>query len=430
MMSTGILSTEDKGTVFLTAFPENVASYDPINHVHKLILTALYEDTRVNVTVGSASKESLHMNAKQVESVYLDDSDELGREVLSQKSVVIRASKDIVVLSVMSRGDRQQTVVVQPTKSLGTLYYTPDLSSYGSSGNGLGFQDFPGAKGKIVVINSDKANVVKVRSSGQMETRELEPFQVFQMNSSDFQPVKIEAEERVAVLLSHPCAKTTNCTCEMMAIQLRPANTWGKDFLLPYAENETVAVTSDKSFTVEAGSLTNTASTPSYSSSHHLIHDLKSQWAKSSKDSSLMLLEPGKITQVIPKSHFAACLLTSNQASKALVIAPDSEKNNVRFWNVPLLADWKQFNSSLNYSWAEYNLNNLDVPIWHPSAKIMVYVKHGEKWRKAYTLSTEPGNLCGLAFLDICIQTKHHYHPLTQQSYAFMIIPTTIIMFS
>ncbi|KAL2084683.1 hypothetical protein ACEWY4_020201 [Coilia grayii] len=395
MTSTGILSTEHKGKLFITAFPENVAFYDPVSHGHTLVLTALLDNTVVTVTVESVVVWSRVLHAAAMRTVSLVASVELQRSALSQSSVVITSSKDIIVLSNSTRLSSTQTLVLQPVTGLGSLYYTPDLTPYGSSGNELEFKDFHGARGKIVIINSNINNVVKVSFPNQaLEQEELEPFQVFQLNISDFQPVKIEAEQKVAVLLTHPCTKASFCTCKMMVIQLRPTNTWGTTFLLPDAfDNKTLTVTSDQSFTLKVQSQSNTKSPPPNSFSH-FIHDLQSQHLNSSSNSSVMLIQPGHVTELVPDTLFASCLLTFNTPSKALVIVPDSKKNEVHLGEDPIGsgADWKLIDS-LSYSWAEIDLSVVkNHVIWHPSTKIAVYIKDGEKWSEAVSLSTEPAS--------------------------------------
>ena len=372
------------------------------------------DNTWVTITVESMVKRSMFMQAATIWRVTLDASVELQRSQFSQKSVVIRSTKDITVESRSKRNNSRQFVVLQPVRSLGSLYYIPILTQRDSL---LAFEDVHGARGKIVIINSEGNNTVKVNFNGHdLEQQELVPFQVFQLNMSDSQPVKITAEHNVAVLLTHPCTNATPCDCQMVVIQLRPVNTWGTTFLVPSAfanaaDNKTnVIVTSDQRVTV-SGSFQSISDYTSSTSISHFVRDLKTQYLSSSGSSSVMLIQPGTITGLIPESSFSACYLIRPNY-KALVIAPHSNESQVHLGKDRISSNhnvqWQPMDSQ-RYSWTMIDLPS-DKPqvIWHPSTKIAVYVKNRENWREAISLSTIPGNSFGLASFRYKILTLLH----------------------
>ncbi|XP_041963304.1 uncharacterized protein LOC121720898 [Alosa sapidissima] len=348
--------------------------------------------------------------------VTLETPVELDRSQFSQNSVVIRSTKDITVLAKSKRNDIEQLLVLQPVNSLGSLYYIPTLGLGEGSQNLLGYKDFYGARGKIVIINSEKKNTVKVNFNGENSKQELEPFWVFQVNVSDSLPVNITAQHDIVVLLTHPCSNTTICQCQMVVTQIRPTNTWGTTFVVPSAFNNTadstphLIVTSDQGVTFNSTLQIGTGTNSPYSVSH-LVYDLKTQYLNSSKHFSVTLIQPGHISELTPVSSFSACYLLPEKTSisKALVIAPTLNVSQVYVGKDQISSEveWKTVDSQ-PYSWAMIDLPSGEHRvIWHPSTKIGVYVKDGENWSEAISITTEPA-------LQGCLLDRARYSVMDQ----------------
>lgn len=384
-----------------------MAFYDPVPHIHALFVTAVTDNTRVTVKVGSVVKWSETLPAANTTTVILESSVELERSQFSTKSVVIISTKDITVVAKSQRNNIVQLLSLQPVNSLGTRYYIPILSPSQGNVSVPGFANFHGARGKIVIINSEKSNEVQMHFNGKESKRQaLQPFSVFQINISDSLPNSITAEHNVVMLLTHPCSSTTLCNCQMVLTQLQPTNTWGTTFLLPRAFNSTVnvkkhlVVTSDQRATLNSASqLVNGSISSNYGP--QLVSDMKTQYLNSSRNFSVMLIQPGHITELIPVSSFSACYLLPELLSgaKALVIAPTSNTSQVHLGKQQVTGKSWQTIDSQSYSWAEIDLVSAEYNIiWHPSAKIGVYSYDGEKWSQAISIATEPGNIQNTAF--------------------------------
>lgn len=344
------------------------------------------------VSVDSVVKWNKTLPFAVTETVTLDSSIELERSQFSQKSVVINSTKDITVVAESIRDNKVQLLVLQPVNSLGTHYYIP-----ADQGKGIlpGFADFHDSRGKIVIINSEKGNKVKMHfSEKKSEEQMLQPFSVFQLNISDSLPVSIVAEHNVVMLLTHPCSNTTLCTCQMVVAQLQPTNTWGTTFIIPSAlyKDDIKAhlfVTSDQADTFNSVlALDDGVISPDSGvlSAHYL---------SSSRKFSVMLMQAGHITELMPESNFSACYLIPKAALsiQALVIVPTANRSQVHLGKNSNIDSWQTIDSQ-PYSWVVTDLSSAEYNIiWHPSTKIGVYVYYGEEWSQAISIATEPGNI-------------------------------------
>ncbi|XP_072538836.1 uncharacterized protein [Salminus brasiliensis] len=392
----------DCGRDFVTAFPVDVASYDPSSVTNILKITALHASTNFYVVFDGSVIKTGTLNAGQTQAVYLPSEVEEHQLGQSSKSVRITSSNDITVFSISERANSVQTNVVQPVTNLGQEYHVPFLNftelllmlndysitnwvvSLDSSSQAQTYNYF-----RVLIINAeDKENTVKVTNeqSGSETSVKLSPFEVLQIQSSD-SLMKVTAKANISILLTHPCLDTSLCRCTMVVHQLRPANLLGDSFLVPppyITNNSRMFSTSDQPVKLKYGSPPRYGSqtlNPGSSAFLPFYQLLKDGFSNisASQPVSLRLLRFGSLVDLLPVSMFSACYLvhtTSATKSQAFVIVETLQAQSVRLdgGSFDSTVVWNVIVGTI-YSWARVNLHSLmSHVIWHPSSKIAVYV--------------------------------------------------------
>lgn len=385
-------SLADSGTDFITAFPENVAYFYPDIPNNSLNITALYNDTEVNIYFKRLLILTIILQQGETE-VYLLPSDvEEHKLAVSQKTINVISNKNVVVLSISMQGESVQTNVVYPYENLGTFYSIPQLNygemlskfSQATRSISTKYSFF-----RLLIINPlSLTNEIRIVGKSQIEQFELQPYTLLQLvlNGS---VVSVESLNNVAVIVSHPCLEVTSCKCKMMLNQLRPDAHWGQSFILPFLNIPTwLHVTLDTTLTestLDAGTL----------------EPIKSgaQSISTIYPASLRLISPGLILEVIPETMFAACYLVhfSVANGNVSVIAETLSSSEVYIDRSSLSSiSWTPI-ANTKYSIASVPLQGRHV-IWHPSSKIAVYMFHNmtsgiHHGGPAVVLGEKPGKL-------------------------------------
>ncbi|KAG7469860.1 hypothetical protein MATL_G00133200 [Megalops atlanticus] len=420
-LPSGFSSHESTGTEFVTAFLENMAYYHPSPPTHRLLISALYNRTQVNVTIKEMDFDTSRVLwVGQTEEVALPRWVELGRSNVSSRTVHVSSSSPVAVLSVNAKGSSIETSVVQPVQNLGTEYFvaslaTPTASSY-----------------RIVIINTQSANTVKVShsSSAPPVAVTLGPYQNAQFQ---IEPpptaTRVTADHPVAVLFGHPCIDRTECTCGLVFEQLSPTGSWGTLFIVPPSSswnntNQLLLLTASESTNLEGvlPSMPFSGSQSSLNSQEVLQLNLAPAGSpfhiKASRPVSLMLLNPG-LTSFTPEETFSSCHLLhalSGFSNYALLVVRTAHTDGVGLGEelLPASVTWTQVDGT-EYSQALVPLGSepMQRVVWHKDSKIGVY-NFGENTNgtKSYghpalSLKVEPdGSKCKVGVFELVQEEK------------------------
>ncbi|KAI7806979.1 hypothetical protein IRJ41_017009 [Triplophysa rosa] len=368
-MSSQGQSLVDSGLDFITAFPENVAYFYPFFPKNSLNITALYDNTEVNIYFKGILEHTVILQQGQTE-VYLPPSDvEEHKLDVSQKTIQVVSNNYVVVLSISKQEDSVQTNVVYPYTNLGTFYSIPQLN-YSEM-----LSKFPQATGSIkarysffrlLIINAQNfTNYIEiVRISQQIEQFQLQPYTLLQL-ALDGSEVSVESLYNMAVIVSHPCLEATSCKCNMMLNQLRPDAHWGQSFILPLLNIPTwLHITVN---TILTGNTLDAGTLEPIQSGTQSISTIY--------PASLRLISPGLILEVIPETMFAACYLVhfSVAYGNVLVIAETLSRSEVYIDRSFLSSNSWTAIANTKYSIVSVLLHGRHV-IWHPTSKIAVYM--------------------------------------------------------
>ncbi|XP_067252316.1 IgGFc-binding protein [Chanodichthys erythropterus] len=415
MFSQG-LSMDSRGMSFITAFPENIAVYYK-KTINLLKITTLHPNTKVSVTSIATgivnTNESLRNGT--ILTVNLTKEDEEYQFISSNKSFRITSDKNITVLSVSGWEGRFQSNVVQPEQNLGTVYQVPALNytKIATSFSPLitsegGFLFF-----RLMIINAmDKVNNVTIkqvdeRGQSKADNITLGPYKLFQIQINGTVR-EINANDKVAVLLTHPCFDSKNCSCNMVVNQLKPPviddeKIPARFLIPPIFSAKQLLVTTNQPFKVCQGLCNNINGILVQNSTD--ILPLFPNFTNASVIStnvhvSLQLISPGLILDLIPTSMFSGCYLLGFNSSRsgALVIANTSRTDGVKINDQPLPSHikWNVLNGT-EYSWALVEAQEIGT-IWHPTSKIGVYMIE----------LLESNNIYGSPAIAINMDTDHN----------------------
>lgn len=397
-------SWDSLGLDFITAFPENIAFYYPVNPVNALSITAVHADTVVTVSISNSTwtyQDTLP--AGKPVTVTLPLGIEKYSFVQTLQTVKIRSTRGIVVQSSSQRGDSVQTNVVQPLKNLGSIYSIPALN-YSKMINTFFQSDSARNISKryrsfrLVIINvKDTSNLIKIVKKPENIMFILDPYAVLQLQT-DGTEISVQSEYKVAVMLTHPCVETSGCRCNMVVNQLYPDTEWGSRFAVPALGllNVHLHVTSSTDIIASGGNI-QSGTFKAYSSQLLSLPSLKlgSQFINTSDPASLKLVGQGFLIELIPLSRFSACYLVpvNSTGANVLVIA-ETESRNSLYIDGDLLSSnkWSTISDS-EYSSVFVSFDEAHV-IWHPSTKIAVYVFELSTYMyrgPAISLSANPG---------------------------------------
>lgn len=217
----------------MVAFPQNNEEATRPNI--KLFFTSYFESTQVTVTTDDDTfSNTVTLRKDQTFSFYVPGTLELVRSRVSQKSLLIKSTKDISVLFTSSKPYSIGAAAVLPLEKLGTEYYvvTPDDSSKDGS------KEFVVVAGKAAtsVSISFKGSVYfrgMTYPSGSLLRLSLDPYHSLQLQSTDdLSGTKITSDNAVAVFSGHTCVKMRT-DCDYVVEQLLPVAAWGNAYIVP-----------------------------------------------------------------------------------------------------------------------------------------------------------------------------------------------------
>ncbi|XP_057286893.1 IgGFc-binding protein-like [Pezoporus wallicus] len=201
----------------------------------QLLLTASSTATMVTVTTrGGAFTSTISLGTGDAVPLRLPGNVELVGTQLSDKAVLIQATKDISVVATSSKRLTTGATVVLPVEMLGRRYYA--VTPEGTGRDGLK---------ELVVVAGRTSTTVTIKAKGRFYYRgrnyspgsilrvSLGPYHSFQLQSrSDLSGTEVTSDHPVAVLSGHSCVKV-HTGCDHAVEQLLPVDGWGKVFVIP-----------------------------------------------------------------------------------------------------------------------------------------------------------------------------------------------------
>ncbi|XP_008428855.1 uncharacterized protein LOC103477490 isoform X2 [Poecilia reticulata] len=366
----------DAGKDFRVIFPENIAYYHPLDAQNKIWVTALYDDT--SVTMSPASSEPKQLNAGR--TISFDVTQELGKLAIneakvsdlftvfniSDKTVRITSTKDIVIQAVSSRGRSVQSALVIPTTKLSSKYFVPPVpeTEGATSGGDPMVNVTERAPFRLIIVNPDepKASVtIKGREEIPISIEPGKAAQIWVRNDSTTQYV--EADKGVAVYFSHPCAVQRQCTCGLLHAVLPPAkNTTMRFPIPPFLGKPASIMQSD---------------------------DSTRGWVNSSSPlvksaGTAIVYWPRLLLTLVPVEEFASCFMVQfieDKKNVLIIVVHKDHKQGIHVGNDPLEgAGWQELQGT-DYVSTNHSISSTTV-VWHTSANMTVYhmVQQNNTW--------------------------------------------------
>ncbi|TFJ97611.1 avidin-like [Platysternon megacephalum] len=249
--------TETLGREFITSYMEDCGNSSQF----EVQITGYFAFTSVSVSIsnypfdGGRFEEKIVVNQGEVVRVRLPESVGIKGVTKFSKVVLVKADKDISVVSVSNKHVSPETTVLYPVSSLGNEHYivTPSTDS---------FDSYP----EFSVMTYEDRNSVKVHVKGKLRFErnvystgtkleiKLLAFQGYQLQGiANVSGTRIISEKPVAVLVGQVCF-CNNTKCNHVFEQLLPVCSWGTTYIippLPWQEvDERVYITASQSTTV------------------------------------------------------------------------------------------------------------------------------------------------------------------------------------
>ncbi|XP_050781761.1 adhesion G protein-coupled receptor E3-like isoform X2 [Gopherus flavomarginatus] len=246
----GTCQTETLGREFITSYMEDCGSSSQF----EMEITGYFAFTSVSVSIsnytgdGGRFEEKIMVNQGEMVRVRLPESVGIKGSTKFSKVVLVKADKDISVVSVSNK-----TTVLYPVSSLGKEHYivTPSTECLDS---------YP----EFSVMTYEDFNAVEVHVKGKLRDRtqsnstcvgtKLRAFEGYQFQGiGDLSGTRIVSEKPVAVLIGQGCF-CNNTKCNHVFEQLLPVCSWGTTYIIPplpwQKMNEIVYITASRNTTV------------------------------------------------------------------------------------------------------------------------------------------------------------------------------------
>ncbi|XP_074837545.1 IgGFc-binding protein-like [Carettochelys insculpta] len=393
-----------RGKEFITVFTQN--HIKTLRADCKLLITGYQASTTVTVTVNKSSFQRVtRVEAGQTVTVQIPYTVEMFGSTISDSTVLIRADRDISVLSVNSKPHTIDTTVVYPVEMLGTVYFiiTPP-GEHKSAYREFAVLAGPAPTRVDIYLRGTVAFKGWVYAPGSKLTVALAPYQALQLQSkADLSGTKIESREHVAVLTGHTCAHK-NTACDYAVEQLLPVSSWGSTYIVPPLSFQTrfdiaYVVASQNTHIVYQSGPTRASrdvlagevvtfevrvSHPLYISANAGIQVLLfftgAKTSKSTYDPFLINVPP--VTSYCRSYHIDGIKAFEN---RVLIMVKSSESSRITSdWKAIGNVQWRQIPGT-EYSWGEYSLGTKITfhSVEHPSSTFGL-LSFGGKERSGY----------------------------------------------
>ncbi|KAK5604851.1 hypothetical protein CRENBAI_008937 [Crenichthys baileyi] len=360
------------GKEFIVVFPENIAYYHPSSPENKIWITALHNDTVI--TMSPSPAEELPQNLAAGETKSFERTEELGKLdfnnnlistpfkvfSISDKSIRITSSKDVVVQAISIRKRSVQSALVIPADKLSMKYFLPPVPEIeGTTDQGVLVVNVT-ERGpfRLIIINPSNDTVKVAIKGGDEISGDIESGKVAQIwvnNTST--PQFVEADKPVAVFFSHPCAMQYDCTCGLLHAMLPPAKNHTVKFPVPpvLAEQASILLSDQHSRRRE----------------HFRSHSAVVQSA-----GTAILYRPTLLLTLIPEEEFGSCFVVpfiENKKNFLIIVVHNEHKDGIHIGKVPLKnADWLELNGT-DYVSTNISTSSPNTFVWHTSSTMAVY---------------------------------------------------------
>lgn len=365
---------------FIVVYPENIAYYYPVSPKNQIQVTALYDDTQITLKQYNYFTSTETMSAGQSKDFILDVRLELRKKEISNKTLQIASTKNIIVQAISLRDSSVQTAVVIPTDKLGTEYLIPPVPTIPGTNDPASIITTSVTERnpfRLIVVNADQQNKVTVEGAATKDFV-LEPYQSVQIFVNAEEELRVvKSGEPAAVLFGHPCAMRHNCTCGMLYTLLPPARDEKLKFFIPPvlaqdAKDETFVLLSEtKSSKVDA-----------FDPDKPLVET----------SGSAVFYRPGLLLTLIPEMDFASCYVVNfiaDMENFAVIVVHKDFTDGVHVRNLPLESpDWQELKGTGYVSTLVILAPGKSI-IWHSSSKMAVYFAG----RKGSTLFGNPASI-------------------------------------
>ncbi|MEQ2252129.1 hypothetical protein ILYODFUR_018522 [Ilyodon furcidens] len=379
------------GKEFIVVFPENIAYYHPSSPENKIWITALHDGTVITISPPPAEGSPQNLIAGETKSFTM--TQELGKhnylnstpfEVfsISDKTINITSSKDVVVQAISIKKRSVQSALVIPADKLSMKYFLPPVPEIeGTTDQGVLVVNVT-ERGpfRLIIINPSK-DTVKVAIKGGDEISGViqsgKVAQIWVTNTST--PQFVEADKPVAVFFSHPCATRYDCTCGLLHAMLPPAKNRTMKFPVPpvLAEQASILL-SDQQF--------------------RGYESFKSYSAVVQSAGTAILYQPSLLLTLIPEEEFGSCFVVpfiENKKNFLIIMVHKEHKDGIHIGKVPLNnADWQELKGT-DYVSTNLSTSFPNTFVWHNSSTMAVYFVGNENntWfgNPAPVVSVTPG---------------------------------------
>ncbi|RMC09520.1 hypothetical protein DUI87_13672 [Hirundo rustica rustica] len=259
--NTMLSSASYRGREFLAVFPQN-DDESPSAHLQLLLTSYGPAETQVSVTLhGGSITQNVTLGPDVTVPLPLPANLELTGSCTCHKTLVVRASTDISVVAVSTKGYTVGATALLPMESLGTRYYV--VTPLGN--NTYGLTEFVVAAGAATTAVSITTTATfhyagATYVPGAVLRLFLQPYHSLQLQSSqDFTGTVVVADTPVAVLSGHTCVKVS-AGFDFVVEQLFPMTAWGRSYVVPPNPLQTdvdfvyVVTDEDNTITYNAGS--------------------------------------------------------------------------------------------------------------------------------------------------------------------------------
>ncbi|XP_039369919.1 adhesion G protein-coupled receptor E3-like isoform X2 [Mauremys reevesii] len=249
--------TETLGREFITSYMEDCGNSSQF----EMQISGYFAFTSVSVSISNYTgdrgrfEKKIMVNQGEMVRVRLPESVGIKGTTNFSKVVLVKADKDISVVSVSNKHMNPETTVLYPVSSLGNEHYlvTPSTQSLDS---------YP----EFSVMTYEDHNRVEVHVKGKLRYEtgvystgtkleiKLHAFQGIQLQGiADLSGTRIVSEKPVAVLVGQVCF-CNNTKCNHVFEQLLPVCSWGTTYIIPpfpwQKVDEMVYITASQSTTV------------------------------------------------------------------------------------------------------------------------------------------------------------------------------------
>ncbi|KAH0631332.1 hypothetical protein JD844_005620 [Phrynosoma platyrhinos] len=226
-------SSSPLGREFITAFMQNGLPR-MFKADFKLLITGYAPSTSIHVSMKQpALRVGIKVNAGQTLSVKIPPEAEMVGSGIFDNTLIVRADRDISILSLNYKPHTADTTIVYPVVRLGTEYYviTPNVGTDRYREVAIIAWEEPTSvdvylKGAVTFQGKNYARGSKLAIT-------LRPYQAVQLQSSvDLSGTKIISQKPVAIYSGHTCV-SRQVQCDHVFEQLLPVSSWGTNFIIP-----------------------------------------------------------------------------------------------------------------------------------------------------------------------------------------------------